>query len=184
VEGFDVHINPAGTYIVTKVDDKLAMVTIEEYSQMIASRLKEEVRTVNDLRDFWIDPKKRKKLIERLPDEGRSLRLLQELKNQREYDLYDILAELGYGITPKTRSERVLALKYKHAEWLDSLPEKTRETLFALAKQFEKGGTEELENPYVFSAPEVIKAGGLEALKVLGEPKDIIIETKRRLFAA
>ena len=151
---------------------------------MIASRLKEEVSTVDDLRDFWIDPKKRKELIEKLPDEGRSLRLLQELKNQKQYDFYDILAELGYGITPRTRSERVLALRYKHADWLKSLPQETRETLFALARQFERGGTEELENPYVFSTPDVIQAGGLEALKVLGEPKDIILETKRRLFAA
>ncbi|RLB03622.1 MAG: restriction endonuclease subunit R, partial [Deltaproteobacteria bacterium] len=184
VEGFDVHINPAGTYVVTKIDDKLSMVTIEEYSQMVASRLKEEVKTVEDLRDFWIDPQKRKELIDCLPDDGRGLRLLRELKDQREYDLYDILAELGYGITPKKRSERVSALQYKHSDWLKSLPEKTRSTLFALAKQFEEGGTEELENPYIFNAPEVVKAGGLEALKVLGEPKDIILETKRRLFAA
>jgi len=55
--------------------------------------------------------------------------------------------------------------------------------LIALAKQFEKGGTEELENPFIFNAPDVIKAGGLEALKGLGEPKDIINETKMRLFA-
>ena len=37
---------------------------------------------------------------------------------------------------------------------------------------------------YVFNAPDVVKAGGLEALKVLAEPKDIDNETKRRLFAA
>jgi len=29
----------------------------------------------------------------------------------------------------------------------------------------------------------VVKAGGLEALKILGNPKDIINETKERLFA-
>ena len=54
----------------------------------------------------------------------------------------------------------------------------------ALASQFERGGSEELENPYVFDSPDVIKAGGLKALKALGAPKDIINETKRRLFAA
>jgi len=35
----------------------------------------------------------------------------------------------------------------------------------------------------VFNAPDVVKAGGLEALKTLGEPKEIINETKRRLCA-
>ena len=52
------------------------------------------------------------------------------------------------------------------------------------ARQFERGGTEELENPYVFNAPNVVKAGSIQALRIPGEPKDIINETKERLFAA
>ena len=184
VEGFDVHINPTGTYVVTKIEDKLSLVTLEEYSQMIASQVKEEVKTVEDFRVSWVDPGKRRALVDCLPDDGRGVRLLRQLKKQQEYDLYDILAELGYGISPKKRAERVSALHYKHADWLGGLPEKTRATLFALVRQFEKGGTEELENPYIFDAPEVVKAGGLGALEVLGEPKEIILETKRRLFAA
>jgi type I restriction enzyme R subunit len=184
VEGFDVHVNPAGTYIVTKVEGGLGMVSVEEYSQMIASRLTKEAETIDELRNTWIDPRKRKELIDLLPDDGRGLRLLRELLNLQDYDFYDILAEIGYGVAPRKRKERVSALKYKHGEWLDRLPDKTRATLLALSKQFEKGGTEELENPYVFNAPDVVKAGGLDALKVLGEPKEIINQTKRRLFAA
>jgi hypothetical protein len=42
----------------------------------------------------------------------------------------------------------------------------------------------ELENPYVFNAPAVLKAEGHQALKILGEPKDVISEMKTRLFAA
>ncbi len=184
VEGFDVHVNPAGIYIVTKVGDRMGMVTVEEYSQMIASHLTREVRTIDELRDSWIDPQKRRALVDLLPDDGRGLRLLRELLKRQDYDLYDILAEIGFGIAPKDRRERVYALQYKHSEWLGGLPEKTRATLLAISRQFEKGGTEELENPYVFNAPDVVKAGGLEALKSLGDPKDIIVETKRRLFAA
>jgi type I restriction enzyme R subunit len=184
VEGFQVRVNPAGKYIVVQKEGKLTMVSVEEYSQMIASRLTKEVRTVDALRECWIDPKRRKEPIDFLPEDGRGLRLLRELLNQQDYDLYDVLAEIGYGIAPKNRKERVSALGYKHRAWLRDLPEKTRSTLIALARQFEKGGTDELENPHVLDAPDVIKAGGLEALKVLGEPKDIIVETKRRLFAA
>lgn len=184
VEGFDVHINPAGTYIVTKVGDRLGMVTVEEYKQTLAQRLIEEAKTLDDFRSLWIDPQKRKTLIGLLPDDGQGLRLLRELLKYQDYDLYDVLAEIGYGIAPKNRVERVSALKYKHINWFNTLPQKTSSALIALAKQFEKGGTEELENPFVFNAPDVIKAGGLEALKGLGEPKDIINETKKRLFAA
>ena len=41
-----------------------------------------------------------------------------------------------------------------------------------------------MENPQIFNTPSVVEAGGLEALKALGEPAEIIAETKRRLFAA
>jgi type I restriction enzyme R subunit len=160
------------------------MVTVEEYKQTLAQRLIEEAKTLDDFRSLWIDPQKRKTLIGMLPDDGQGLRLLRELLKYQDYDLYDVLAEIGYGIAPKNRVERVSALKYKHINWFNSLPQKTSSALIALAKQFEKGGTEELENPFIFNAPDVIKAGGLEALKGLGEPKDIINETKMRLFAA
>ncbi|HLG29376.1 MAG TPA: DEAD/DEAH box helicase family protein [Candidatus Brocadiales bacterium] len=184
VEGFDVHVNPAGTYIVTKKEGKLGMVTVEEYKQTLAQRLVEEVKTIDDFRNLWIDPQKRKILIELLPDKGQGMRLLRELMNRKEYDLYDVLAEIAYGLAPKDRAERVSALQYKHNDWLKNLPQETKDTLLALARQFERGGIEELENLYVFDAPDVIKSGGLEALKVLGEPKDIINETKKRLYAA
>jgi len=184
VEGFDVHVNPAGVYIVTKTEGRLGMVTVEEYSQMIASRLTKEIKTFADLRDYWIDPHRRRKLIEFLPDDGQGLRLLRELMKRKDCDLYDVLAEIGYGIAPKSRAERVSALQYKHSDWFRSLPSRTADTLIALAKQFERGGIEELENPRIFNTSDVIKAGGLRALKILGEPKDIIDETKKRLFAA
>ncbi|MBM4141272.1 MAG: restriction endonuclease subunit R [Nitrospira sp.] len=183
VEGFDVRVNPAGTYIVTKVEGKIGMVTVEEYSQMIASRLTEEIKSFDDFRDYWIDPQERKYLIQILPDGGQGLRLLRELLKRKDYDLYDVLAEIGYGIAPKSRAERVFALQYKHGDWFKSLPKKTSKTLLALAKQFERGGIEELENPYVFNSPEVVKTGGLDSLKIIGEPKEIINETKKRLFA-
>ena len=57
-------------------------------------------------------------------------------------------------------------------------------TLSALARQFARAGTDGLENPQVFQTPEVVRAGGLAALSALGNPADILRETKERLFAA
>jgi len=64
----------------------------------------------------------------------------------------------GVAMSPKRRKEMVEALHYKHEAWFESLPPDTADTLLALAKQFEKSGTEELENPYVLNAPEVVRA--------------------------
>ena len=184
VEGFDVHVNPAGTYIVVEKEGRPTMVTVEEYKQMFAQKLVEEVKTFEDLRRQWLSPSDRENLILLLPNDGQGARLLQDLLKLKECDLYDVLAEVGFGIAPKTRKERVEALRYKHESWFKGLPKDAAGTLLALAMQFERGGTEELENPQVFNSPDVIRAGGLKALKILGEPKDIINQTKKRLFAA
>lgn len=184
VEGFYVHINPAGTYIVVEKDGRLTMITVEEYKERLAEYLVRKTKTFEDFRNFWIDPQERKYLIDSLPEDGRGIRLLKEVLNRKEYDVYDVLAEVGFGVAPKSRKERAEALRYKHEAWFKSLPAEAANALHALVKKFESGGTEELENPYVFGTPDVVKAGGLKSLKIFGEPKDIINEVKRRLFAA
>ena len=85
-----------------------------------------------------------------------------------EYDLYDVLAELGYGLEPKTRRRAADAFDYKAADWLGSLPGPTAATLRALARQFARAGTEELENPGVLSdagGRRCRRAGGAEAAR-------------------
>jgi len=62
-----------------------------------------------------------------------------------DYDLYDVLAELGYGLAPRTRVERADAFAYKHERWLADLPPPTAATLKAMASQFARAGTDGLE---------------------------------------
>jgi len=183
-EGFDVRITDAGRYIVTEVDGRAIPVTVEEYKQRLAARLVEEAPTLEVFRGRWITPVERRKLLGRLPDAGRSALLVRSLEDMAEFDLYDVLGELGYGLAPRRRPERAEAFTYKHAGWLGALPEPASKTLKALAAQFARAGTDGLENPQVFQTPEVAQAGGLPALKALGKPADILRETKERLFAA
>lgn len=184
VEGFDVHITKAGRYIVTQVDGHAMPVTIEEYKQRLAAKLVEEAPTLEQFRASWIVPPKRHELLGRLPDGGRSARLVRELEEMGDYDLFDVLADLGYGLAPKRRTERADAFTYKHEEWLARLPSPAATTLKALAGQFAQAGTDGLENPRVFDIPEVARAGGVAALKAFGRPSEILLETKERMFAA
>ena len=184
VEGFDVRVTDAGRYIVTQVDGKAMPVTVEEYKERLAKRLVEEAPTLENFRACWIEPPRRREMLGKLPDAGRSALLVQRLEDMNDYDLYDVLAELGYGLAPRTRVERAEAFAYKHDRWLADLPAPTAATLKAMASQFARAGTDGLENPQIFQIPDVRKAGGLDALKVLGKPADILRETKGRMFAA
>ena len=184
VEGFDVRVTDAGNYIVTQVDGKAMPVTVEEYKQQVAARLVEQSPTLEAFRACWVQPAERRDLLAHLPEAGRSASLVRALANMGDYDLYDVLAELGYGLAPRTRAERVEAFGYKHAGWLAKLPETAAATLRVLAAQFGRAGTDGLENAHVFETPEVKRAGGLAALKILGRPADVLRETKQRIFAA
>ena len=184
VEGFDVRVTDAGRLIVTNVDGKAVPVTVEEYKERLAEVLLREAADLSQFRERWVEQRERRDLLGRLPDAGRSPQLVRRLEDMDAYDLYDVLADLGYGSAPRTREQRAEAFTYKHAAWLAGVPAVTAATLKALASQFARAGTDGLETPEVFRTPEVLRAGGLAALKMLGNAAEVLRETKRRLFAA
>lgn len=184
VQGFDVHVTDAGRYVVTQVDGRAVPVTVEEYKARLAEQLVKEAPTLDQFRQVWVRPNDRRDLIGQLPEAGRSALLVSELEGLSDCDLFDVLGELGYGLAPKTRVERAGAFGYKHAGWLADLPERAAKTVRALAHQFALAGTDGLENPTIFQIPDVVRAGGLPALKLAGTPSDVLMETKHRMFAA
>jgi type I restriction enzyme R subunit len=184
VAGFDVRVTDAGRLVLTQVDGKVVPVTVEEYRARLAERLVAEAPTIDEFRAHWIAPAVRQALLDALPDGGRSATLVRALDHLDDCDLFDVLADLGYGQAPLTRGERAAAFDYKHTTWLASLPPTTAATIRALASQFARAGTDGLENPTVFQVPEVARAGGLAALRALGKPADVLRETKERMFAA
>ena len=185
VEGVEVRVNDAGRYVVTMDEQGHAVpVTVEEYKQRLATKLMEEAPTLDAFRSRWIVPHDRHTLLQHLPDAGRSASVIRSIEEMQEFDLYDVLAELGYGLAPRTRVERADAFTYKHAPWLGTMPERAAAAVRALAGQFAHAGTNGLEIPSVFQAPEVARAGGLASLRLVGKPADVLQETKERMFAA
>jgi hypothetical protein len=85
VEGFQVQVSDAGTLIVTQRDGRDVLVTLEQYQELIAdSILRQEVRSLDSLRQRWIVPEARRLLLERLPDGERGAKLLQTLLQGRD----------------------------------------------------------------------------------------------------
>jgi type I restriction enzyme R subunit len=184
VKRFEVLVPLAGQSIVTQVDGRAMAVPIEEYKQRLAARLVAEAPSLDAFRLRWIDPQGRRSLIDTLVASGYSPSVVRMVDGIEDFDLFDVLAELGYGMAPRTRDERADAFSYKQRGWLSGLPQRTAATVEALAAQFSRGGTEGLENPHIFQTPEVVAAGGLGALKQASNPTDLLPETKRRMFAA
>ena len=185
MEGVDVRINAAGTYIVTVNDaGEEVPTTLEDYQRNLAARLVESAPNLDAFRSAWVVPARRNEMMSRLPDFGAAPKIVRRLRGMDAFDLFDVLADIGYGQAPKTRTERAAAFGYKNREWLSAMPETASRTILAIASQFAIAGTDTLENPYIFRAPPVASAGGLDALRSFGSPGETVLETKRRIFRA
>ncbi|VVB92189.1 Uncharacterised protein [uncultured archaeon] len=119
-----------------------------------------------------------------LPGGEKGALLLRDLLKLKDCDLFDLFAEIGFGMTAKTRGERVLAFDYKNKDWLLSLPGDSVNVIKALARQFEENGIEELESPEVFDVAEIKRAGGIKALaKISLMSGDVVSKVKMGLLA-
>lgn len=184
VDGFEVHVNPLERYVVGQVDGQAMPIPIEDYRAGLSRKLVEECPTLEAFRARWVDPPDRQEIINAIVGAGFSPSVLRMLEEMDDYDLFDVLADLGYGLEPRTREDRAMAFSYKQAAWLANLPMPTQATVRAIAAQFALGGTEGLENPHIWQTPEVARAGGIAALRRAGDPKELLRETKVRMFAA
>ncbi|MDP1854250.1 MAG: DEAD/DEAH box helicase family protein [Candidatus Omnitrophota bacterium] len=180
---FTVQVQGEGCSILCEEDGKEVLIPVEEYKMRLAEKLVEEAPTIDDLRNKWVVPDNRIKLLHKFPGGEGSIRLIRELEDEQECDLYDVLAELGYGLVPKSRSERAAAFSYKNKTWIRRFPDRTGKVIVSIARQFEKGGIEELETTNLFDESEILQNGGFEALSNLKEePQQLIQETKLRLL--
>jgi type I restriction enzyme R subunit len=185
VEGFTVTVDAIGHYIVIERDGKETAVSVEEYEQELALRVLPLAPTLDELRRKWADPAERRALLDALPQRANGARVLQELKSQQDYDLYDVLAAAVYRAAPKPRFDRAYEFRHKQRAWLQALGPRAERVLLALVDRFADYGTEELENRQVWRTEPVRRAGGVAALQGPGiVPAALLAETKRRLFAA
>lgn len=184
VDGFEVSVNDLGQFIVGSVGGQAMPIAIDDYKSGLSKRLIDECPTLDEFRTRWVNPPDRQEILAWIVSAGYSPSVLRMVEKLDDYDLYDVLADLAYGLAPRTREDRTLAFRYKHASWLNAMPKSASGTVQAIAGQFAIGGTEGLENPHIWQTPDVKAAGGLKALSTAGEPKAILRETKERMFAA
>jgi len=183
-DGFEAEVSEAGRFVVTQEDGQIKRIPVEEFKQGLARRLLANTATLDEFRSKWINPAERHGMLQDLVTSGYSPEIVRQVEDMTEYDLYDVLADLAYGVAPHKRVDRAFSFHYKHRSWLDGLPEQTKAVVLAIAAQFGREGTEALENPQLFNIKSILTAGGRNALKLGGDPAELIAETKMRLLAA
>jgi type I restriction enzyme R subunit len=188
VKGVKIDIEHAGNFNLLGVDGKMQRVTPQEYQQRLIAELTELVPSLAEFREKWLDPSQRGELMEQLAQKGllpEKLRDAAKIDNHaaEEYDLFDILAALAYGIAPRTRHVRARQFD-GGPDCLICLPQPATKVIRAIVKQFESAGTDALEARELWETPDIKKLRGLAALREGGEPSELMRKTKETLFVA
>ena len=105
VQGIPVKISPAGQFIVTTDDNgQTRLVPLAEYKQRVGDALKIARPSIKLFTETWALPQARRNLLNGLPDGAGSANLIRQLSMMREYDLFDVLAHITYGVQPTNQS--------------------------------------------------------------------------------
>ncbi len=163
-------------FIIVK-DGKHTRVSLTDYREHVKSLILERLPTVDDFMQEWLEDSAQ---LLALPD------VQTVIKHKAEgYDSFDVLADLVYEVTPKTQQQRFADFLNNNDGWLVAMPEQSANTLRALGEEFEKGGTEGLNNGELFNVQRIKSASGgspFKALGLIGNPKDVVKDFKARIF--
>ncbi len=182
IGGQRVSINAQGRFILSRRDGRDTPIPVDEYRREVIQRVIAEANNLDEFRALWIEAQKRRSLIDHLLGDNFSPEVIREIDQMTDFDLYDFFGHHGYHARALRRPERGDLFIRSHRPWLDSMDPKAAIVLKGLGHQFAAGGTDALETPALWDVPEIKLAGGLDALRVLGKPTDVMRDAKGRLF--
>jgi type I restriction enzyme R subunit len=182
IRGHSVQITPQGHFILTRRGGQDVPIPVEEYRQEIIKRVLSEARNLDEFRQLWIESQKRRKLIDHLLGDDFSPEVIRDIDKMTEYDTYDVFVHHGYHARALTRTARHTVYINNNRHWFAAMHQAAATVLKTLGQQFELGGTEALETPTLWEVPAIKFAGGLDALRSVGQPASVVRTAKERLF--
>ncbi len=152
-----------------------------QFMEALFGVVPEFFKNEDELREIWSNPETRKKLLEGLAEKGfgkAQLAEMQKMIDAENSDIYDVLANVAYSLTPLTRSERASAAQVKiHQSFENQHKDKQEGFLAFVLAQYIKQGVDELSQEKLKGLLELKYQSVHDATQVLGNPNEI-----RQLF--
>jgi type I restriction enzyme R subunit len=182
IGGQRVVVNAQGRFILVNRDGRATPIPVDEYRREVIERVLREAHNLNDFRKLWIERAKRRRLIDHLLGDQLSPDLIRDIDRMGDFDLFDFFGHHGYHTRALKRPERGAEYINANTAWFAGMDSKPAIVLRGFGAQFAQGGTEALESNALWDVPEIAQAGGINALRALGKPVDVMQEAKARLF--
>ena len=182
ISGHSVIINAQGRFILSRRDGRDTPIPVDEYRREVIQRVVSEAHNLDDFRALWIEAQKRRQLIDHLLGDNFSPEVIRVIDQMNDFDLYDVFGKYGYHARALKRSERGELFINHNQGWFSGMHGKAAIVLKSFGHQFAQGGTDALESHNLWEVPEIKLAGGLNALRGLDAPAQVVHEAKARLF--
>lgn len=182
MSGQYVVVNAQGRFILSRRDGRDTPIPVDEYRREVIQRVVSEAHNLDEFRALWIEAQKRRQLIDHLLGDNFSPEVIREIDQMNDFDLYDFFGHHGYHARALKRPERGALYIRHNLSWFEAMSPQAATVLQGLGHQFAADGTEALESPNLWEVPEIKLAGGLDALRGLGNPTRVMLEAKGRLF--
>jgi len=184
IGGEKVVITPQGRFILVNRGGAATMMPLDDYRRAVIARVVAEAHNLDDFRTLWVEAKKRRQLIDHLLGDHLSPEVIRDAEQMNDFDLYDFFSKHGYHARALTRLQRGEAYLTGNQSWFANMGAKSAIVLKGLGQQFSLDGTEALESSALWEVPEIKLAGGIDALRALGAPTQVMQDAKMRLFGA
>ena len=165
------------------------MISVKDFLDRFVSAVKHATGSPDDLRARWSDEASRKEFLEAIADAGFSedaLKDVQKYSELQEYDVFDVMQDLVYNVTPVTRAMRVERL----AQALATMSEPRRKFAEIILANYVKDGVWKLNRATFTDVMNQLYGGNIQsALSSLGfatpgEALDFFGDIQRKLYAA
>jgi len=184
LKGIEVYIANEVRIVLTADGRTLTDAEYVEYSR---KGVVQRAASLNDLREIWIDVRKRGKFLEALRDQSIYPELVASLLKRPDADSFDVLAHITFGVSIFTREERANAFKNLRAKELGGFGPEAQEVLLALLDKYRVGGVDQISRPEVFRVPPFDKMGFVRGVAELfggfDRLREAIDEVQRGLYA-
>lgn len=182
IGGQKVLVNAQGRFILVNRGGVATPIPVDEYRREVMTRVLSEAHNLDDFRALWVEAKKRRSLIDHLLGDHLSPEVIRDAEQMNDFDLYDFFSKHGYHARALIRPQRGAEYINANTAWFANMDAKAAIVLKGLGHQFALDGTEALESSALWEVPEIKLAGGINALRVLGSPAQVMHDAKMRLF--
>lgn len=184
LKGIEVYIANELRVVLTSNGKTLSEAEYVAYSK---DGIIQQVSSLENLRDIWLDSKEREKLLKELRDQSIYPELIANLLQRPDVDSFDILAHIAFGIPMLTRDERAEAFKNLSGKFIEKLNPKAQEILISLLDKYRLGGVSEISKPELFRIPPFDRFGYVngvaQAFGGFNNLKNAIEEIRKGLYS-